>query len=215
MSVNGRKSPGLGEGRSAVIDRVLEVTGEEARRVGPERIRMGEVAQRAGVSRASLYRYFANKDELMQAYTKREFDHLFEAIDAAMEPYDRFEDRLIAACSHALPALREHPVFRAALRLAERQIMRLTLQSDDVVSHARGLVTERLNRSVHAGRVRIDQFDAEITGEILVRIAVSLLATPESAARLETADDVEEFARRYVVPMVEGLGARAPVEHEN
>jgi AcrR family transcriptional regulator len=210
MNLDGRKSPSSGEGRAAVIDRILTVTGEEARRVGPDRIRMGEVATRAGVSRASLYRYFANKDELIQAYTMREFDHLFTQIDRAMAEYESFEDRLAAACAYAIPTMRAHPVFRAVLDLAERQVMRLTLQSGEVVGHTRDLVVERLNRAVREGRVRIDQFDATIAGELVVRFVISLLATPESVARLDTTEDVRDFAARYIVPVMTGLGARTP-----
>lgn len=65
------------DGRAAAIDRILAVAGEEAVRVGPERIRMGEIAARAHVSRASLYRYFASKDELIRAWTTRELETVF------------------------------------------------------------------------------------------------------------------------------------------
>lgn len=205
MSIRGQ---GSGNGRAAVIDRVLSVTGEEAQRVGPDRIRMGEVAARAGVSRASLYRYFANKDELIRAYTMREFDRLFARIDEAMMPYSSFEDRFGAAFAYAIPAMRGHPVFAALLDIAERQIMRVTLQSGEVLGHARDLVLERLNRAVRAGRIRIDQFDAAITGELMARIVISLLATPESIARLDSGEDASVFAKRYMLPMIAGQAAR-------
>lgn len=204
MSIEKQRS---GNGRAAVIDRVLSVTGEEARRVGPDRIRMGEVAARAGVSRASLYRYFANKDELVQAYTMREFDRLFQQMDEAMAPYSTFEDRLAAAFAYAIPAMREHPVFRMLLDIAERQIIRVTLQSGEVLGHARDLVLERINRAVRAGRIRIDQFDAAVIGELIARLAISLLSTPESVARLDTSDDARDFAKRYMYPIIAGLAA--------
>lgn len=203
-----RSNRPAGNGRAAVIDRILTVTGEEAQRVGPDRIRMGEVAARAGVSRASLYRYFANKDELIQAYTMREFDFLFAAIDEAMEPYDDFNQRVAAAFAFVLPAMREHPVFLAVLDISERQILRTTLQSGEVLGHARDLVVERMNRGVRAGRIKIDQFDAAIIGELLARLVISLLATPESIARLETGDDAHDFAQRYVIPLIESVAKR-------
>ncbi len=198
-------------GRAAVIDRILAVTGDEAQRVGPDRIRMGEVAARAGISRASLYRYFANKDELIQAYTMREFDHIFAGIDGAMAPYEGFEDRLGAAFAYAIPAMRDHPVFVAVLDIAERQIMRTTLQSGEVLGHARDLVMERINNGVREGRIRIDQFDAAVAGELMARIVISLMATPESITRLETGEDARDFASRYVLPLMTSLAARNAV----
>lgn len=205
MDANGRRGAGRADGRAAVIDRILTVTGEEAQRVGPERIRMGEVAARAGVSRASLYRYFANKDELIEAYTMSEFDELFRQIDQAIAPYDSFEDRLVAAFALAIPYLRSHPVFTAVLDIAERQIMRATLLSGGAIGHARDLSLARLNNAVREGRIRIDQFDAAVSGELVARIAVSLLATPESVVRLDTGEDAGEFARRFMLPMITGL----------
>lgn len=191
-----------------MIDRILTVAGEEAQRVGPDRVRMGEVAARAGISRASLYRYFANKDELIQAYTMRELDRIFEGMDEAMRPYESFEERLGAAFAYAIPALRAHPVFVSVLDIAERQIMRVTLQSGEVLGHARDLVVERMNRAVRAGRIRIDQFDAAVAGEIMARLVISLLATPESITRLDTGEDARDFARRYLLPLVDGLSTR-------
>jgi AcrR family transcriptional regulator len=172
---------------------------------------MGEVAARAGVSRASLYRYFANKDELIQAYTMSEFDELFRLIDEAMEPYDTFADRLAAAFGMAIPYLREHPVFTAVLDLAERQIMRVTLLSGDALGHARDLTLARMNSAVRDGRIRIDQFDAAVSGELIARFVVSLLATPESIVRLDTAEDASDFARRFMLPMIASL-ANVPAE---
>ena len=205
MNVDGRRGSAPGDGRAAVIDRILTVTGEEAERVGPDRIRMGEVAARASVSRASLYRYFANKDELIQAYTMREFDHLFTKIDRVVEPFDTFEERLGAAFAYAIPAMREHPVFTAMIDLSNRQIMSMTLQSGEVLGHSRDLVLERINRSVREGRIRIDQYDAAVAGELISRFVVSLLATPESIARLDTGDDARDFAVRYLLPLISGL----------
>ncbi|MFY9487806.1 MAG: TetR/AcrR family transcriptional regulator [Solirubrobacterales bacterium] len=209
MTADLRSGNASGDGRILVIDRILSVTGQEAERVGPDRIRMGEVAARAGVSRASLYRYFANKDELIQAYTMREFDQLFAQIDEAMAPFDTFEDRLSAAFGYAIPAMRSHPVFISVLDLAERQIMRMTLQSGDVLGHARDLVLERLNRAVREGRIQLDQFDAAVSGELMARFLISLLSTPESIARLDTDQDAREFANRYLLPLISGLRSRS------
>jgi AcrR family transcriptional regulator len=196
---------GLANGRSAVIERILAVTGEEAERVGPERIRMGEIASRAGVSRASLYRYFASKDDLIRAWTMREFDEIFSAIDLAMNASEDFDDRLAEGFATALTALRTHPVFRSIYAINENQIMRSTLQSGDAIAHAREQCLLRFNEAVHEHRVQIDQFDAAIAGELITRIAISLAESPESAGRLETSEDASDFARKYLAPLVRAL----------
>jgi AcrR family transcriptional regulator len=181
--------------------------GDEISRVGPERVRMGRVAELANVSRASLYRYFASKDELITAYTMRELDRLFEGADAAMEEYKNFDDRLCAAFTFAVMALEEHHAFQALLKFGERRVLKLTLLSSETLDHARDLTVERINDAVGDGRVRFDPFDAAVAAEVVVRLCVSLMATPDSVARLETRDDTFAFSKRYVVPMVYALGA--------
>lgn len=195
--------------RVEVTERILEVTGEEAERVGPERIRMGEIAARAHVSRASLYRYFASKDDLVRAWTTRELDEIFRRIDIATSGQESFEDRLAESFAVALTELRAHPVFRAVFAINDTQIMRSTLQSSDAIAHARDLATERINAAVQADRVRINQFDAEVTSEILTRLVFSLAQSPESVSRLNSADDARDFARSYLAPMVQALENRA------
>lgn len=194
-------------GRSVVVERVLTVVGDEIGRVGPDRVRMGRVAELANVSRASLYRYFASKDELIVAYTRSELDKLFAGMDKAMEEYDEFDDRLCAAFTYAVMALVEHHAFQALLKFGERRVLQLTLLSNETLNHARELTVERLNDAVGEGRVRFDPFDAAVAAEVVVRLCTSLMATPESVARLETSDDTFAFCKRYLIPMVVALGA--------
>ncbi|MFY9264785.1 MAG: TetR/AcrR family transcriptional regulator [Solirubrobacterales bacterium] len=208
MTDQSRSETASGDGRIAIVERILVAAGHEAERVGLDRVRMGEIAAHAGVSRASLYRYFANKDELVRAYTMREFDQLFARIDAVIAPYDSFEEQFAATFEYAIPALRAHPVFVSVLALAERRILRATLQSGEVLGHTRDLVVARINRAAHDGRIKIDQFDAAVTGELLARFVVSLLSTPESIARLDTGDDARKFAERYILPLFSALIVR-------
>jgi AcrR family transcriptional regulator len=163
---------------------------------------MGEIASRAQVSRASLYRYFASKDELIRAWTARELESIFAAADEAAADEDSFEDRLAVGFAAALMALREHPVFRAISVINNTQIMRSTLESAEAMEHARELMLDRFNDAVHARRLSIGQYDAAIAGELITRLAVSFVSAPETVGRLDSEQDVQEFARRYLAPLV-------------
>lgn len=199
---------GRSSARQDVIDRILTVTGEEAARVGPERIRMGEIAVKAHVSRASLYRYFASKDDLIRVWTTRELDTIFRRIDRAVGEHESFDDRLAESFAVALAEVRSHPVFRSIFAINDTQLLRSTLQSGDAITHARQLATERFNAAVQAGRSSIDQFDAEVSSEVLARLVLSLAQSPESVNRLDSAEDARAFARNYLAPMVRSLEQR-------
>lgn len=205
MAVSGNGRSGTGGARDAVIERILVVTGEEAARVGPERLRMGEIAVKAGVSRASLYRYFASKDELIRAYTLREIDQIF----ASCDPQDEgdFERRSAELIGRSIVELREHPVFREVFDLNDDGIMRSTLTSADALAHARELVLARFNAAVREGEMGIGQFDSIVVGELITRLVVSLASAPETVVRLETQSDAREFAERYVVPLIGALAS--------
>jgi AcrR family transcriptional regulator len=166
---------------------------------------MGEFALRANVSRASLYRYFASKDELIRAWTSRELESIFAEADRAASDEENFDDRLAAGFASALVALREHPVFRAVVVSNNTQIVRSTLESGEAIDQARELMLERFNDAVHAGRLSVGQFDAAVTGELIARIAMSLTVAPETIGRLDTDDDMREFAVRYIAPLVHGV----------
>ncbi len=191
-----------GGSRAAAIERILSVTGEEAQRVGPERIRMGEIAKRAEVSRASLYRYFASKDDLIRAWTTRELDAIFAAADeASVAAEGDFADRMSAGLAVVVESLRRHPVFRALVAINNTQMMRSTLESGDAVAHAGQLVQQRLTDAVRSGELEIGQFDSAVSAELLARLAISLVVVPESLSRLDSEDDVREFAKRYLMPL--------------
>lgn len=192
----------------ATVERILVATGEEASAVGLERLRMGSVAKRAGISRASLYRAFASKDDLIHAWTTHEFDAIFEAVDlatAAAAGGDA-EERFAAGFAAALSELRAHPVFRSLVLINSTQLMRSTLESASGLDHARSLLAERLAGAVGPGLERTEA-ELAIDSEILVRLVLSLVVAPESTIRIESEADAREFARRHLSGIA--LGERA------
>jgi len=58
--------------------RILRATADVLDRAGPTKLSISEVALEAGVTRATLYRWFSSKEELLRAFFVNE-RHLFEA----------------------------------------------------------------------------------------------------------------------------------------
>ena len=72
----------LGERRTEVAaDRILDAAEELFTRHDPSSVGMNEIAKAAGCSRATLYRYFENREALRAAYVARETHRLAESID--------------------------------------------------------------------------------------------------------------------------------------
>ncbi|OBF57947.1 hypothetical protein A5787_24210 [Mycobacterium sp. 852002-50816_SCH5313054-b] len=67
-----------------LADRILDAAQRLVFRAGARKLSLSDVAARAGVSRPTLYRYFASKEELVDALGKRERRRFNAAMDDAM-----------------------------------------------------------------------------------------------------------------------------------
>ncbi|MBJ7459866.1 MAG: TetR/AcrR family transcriptional regulator [Thermoleophilaceae bacterium] len=196
-------SQNASSGRAAAIENILLAVGDEAARSGLDRIRMGEIAARANVSRASLYRYFASKDELIRAWTTRELETIFAEADRAAAEAETSGERLAAGFASMLIALRNHPIFRAVVASNNTQIVRSTLESGEAINRSRELLL-RIDDSTSADRLSVGQDDSSVAGELIARLAMSLTVAPESIGRLDSEADVREFALKHIAPLASG-----------
>lgn len=200
-----RRAP-VSEAHALAIERILVATGEEAERVGPERIRMGAIAARANISRASLYRAFASKDELIQAWTVHELEAVFAAADmAAEEAQGDAAERFAAGFAAAVCALRAHPVFRSLVLINDQQLIRSTLESSSVLERASELIGRRLGEEAEdAGR---SGAALATDSELIARLAISLIVAPSGVVRTNDEAGLREFARGHLAELA--LGQRS------
>ncbi|WP_197382588.1 TetR/AcrR family transcriptional regulator [Mycolicibacterium mengxianglii] len=89
-------SPAVVEDESSSRQRILRATAEVLARSGRSKLSLSEVAAQAGVSRPTLYRWFASKGELLDAFGTFERDMFEEGVSRATAGL-RGNDRLDAA----------------------------------------------------------------------------------------------------------------------
>ncbi|HTY28013.1 MAG TPA: helix-turn-helix domain-containing protein, partial [Mycobacterium sp.] len=65
------------EDETSSRNRILKATAEVLARNGQTKLSLSEVAAQAGVSRPTLYRWFASKEELLRAFSVYE-RHMFD-----------------------------------------------------------------------------------------------------------------------------------------
>ena len=100
---------------------------------GLDAVSMREIAGAAGCSRATLYRYFADRGQLQMAFVHREARRVGAEVDAAIAPTGDPEARVTAAISYAVRRVRDAPALavEASRWLVRVVVSRLTVPGRD------------------------------------------------------------------------------------
>jgi TetR/AcrR family transcriptional regulator, fatty acid metabolism regulator protein len=77
--------------------------------VGYERFLPAEVAQRCGVSEATVYRYFPTKRELLVRVAETWFDEILDALEPGMNQHESTYERLRYVVRYAAEVVRREP----------------------------------------------------------------------------------------------------------
>jgi AcrR family transcriptional regulator len=177
----------LAERRTEVAaDRILDAAEDLFARQDAATVGMNEIARAAGCSRATVYRYFENRDALYTAYVHREtykvFSEMGERIAGIADPRERLLEGVVAS----LRSVRESAALSSWFASAQRPIGGEMAERSDVIK----ALTEAF-----LGSLGID--DVERRARWLVRVMISLLVFPGH-------DDADERAmlEQFVLPMV-------------
>jgi AcrR family transcriptional regulator len=182
----------LGERRTEVAaDRILDAAEQLFTRHDPGSVGMNEIAKAAGCSRATLYRYFENREALRIAYVARETHRLAESIDDRIHDIEDPRERLVTGILITLRLVRESPALSAWFATTSGPLgAEMAEQSDVITALAAAFVTS-------LG----DDHPADVAGRgrWLVRAITSLLIFPGRDEADERAM-LAEFVAPVVVP---------------
>jgi AcrR family transcriptional regulator len=169
----------LAEDRSRIAaERILDAAGELFAEHGIGEVAMGDIARAAGCSRATLYRYFADRHELHLAYVHREARRVGELVAADVRRLRNPERRLVAAVLAAVRRVRDSPSLMAWFAAGDAGATAELAQSS--------MVIESLGRTV---------VDEPLAARWVVRVIVSLLIAPGRDATEE-----QTMVERFVAP---------------
>ena len=152
---------------------------------------MNEIARAAGCSRATLYRYFENRDALYAAYVHRETHRVFGALGARIAQVTDPRQRLIEGVVAALGSVRESPALASWFASRQRPIGGELAERSEVIK----VLTETFLGSLGVQAV-------EQRARWLIRVMISLLVFPGHDDQDERAM-LEEFVLPTVMPMTQ------------
>jgi AcrR family transcriptional regulator len=184
----------LAERRSEVAaDRILDAAGALFARRDVAGVGMHEIAKAAGCSRATLYRYFENRDALHTAYVHRETYRLYDEIIEQITGVDHPEQRLIAGITTSLRKVRESPALASWFATTQPPIGGEIAEQSEVIK----ALTAAFLISLGPDEPAV----VERRARWLVRVMTSLLVFPGT-------DEIDERAmlEEFVVPMLAPVG---------
>jgi AcrR family transcriptional regulator len=175
--------------------RILDAAMSQFALVGIRRSSIDDIAHRAQVGRATVFRRFASKDGLVQALVLREARELIAGADTAVASLDALEDKLVEGFLICFNAARRHPVLTRLLEVEPETILPLlTTNGGPALALGRAVVARQLAEAGVAG-------DTAEPAELMTRIGLSLLLTRTPTFPLRSDQEIRQFARRYLVPM--------------
>lgn len=146
---------------------------------GVRKTSLTDVADRAGVSRATAYRVFGDKNGLVRAVAEAEVTRFLVLLDEAVVWEADMADALERAITFTLGYLNDHAVLQRLIAREPEQLTDVVVPRPGEPSLVQALlpaVVERFVRTHHEVlRVPIDQ-----AAEWLLRMAISLLLSPST-----------------------------------
>ena len=177
-------------------DRVVAAAAELTLEGGWAGVTMGRLAERAGVSRQTVYNEVGSKPQLAEEMVLAELAKFLALVDAA---FDRHPDDLVEAIRSAsrsvLELARSNALLQAVVSAsygAETELLPL------LTSHNEALVltaTEAVRGRVTAYRLPLDDRHLDAAIDMVVRLVLSHVVHPV-AEPADTADDIAWIAGR-------------------
>jgi AcrR family transcriptional regulator len=178
---------------------------------GIRRTTMEDIAREARAGKATLYRYFPNKDAVIDALLAREADRFVQQLDRAAGDQADAPARIEAAFLAGVGFFRDHPL------LARGRDDTPGLLLPRIVANRGPLVVAGLERfsrliaeGIETGELR--HVDPRAAAEVLIRLILSYLAFPPMHVRVDDPAQARALARLLVAGAIPQHlpGATAP-----
>ena len=191
-----------GDARDQTTARVLDAAHEQFSLVGIQRSSMEDVARRAGVSRVTVYRHFAGKDDLVQQVLHREFERFVAAYLEERARAETAVDRIVGGYVSTLQGIRRNPLLRGLLAVElDALVSSMAGRTEEVLAMARTFIAAQLHAEQAAGEIA-GSIDVDVVADLMTRVAISYVLIPSDVVDLD--DDAQALAmvRGFLLPML-------------
>jgi AcrR family transcriptional regulator len=163
---------------------------------GLDKTTVVDIARAADVSRSTVYEYFRDKAEIVEACAEHSSQKFYREMARAMSKGESLEDQLTLAAVFVTRARRffEPEKYFDAYEVS----LLLTKNAAVLLRECTEFLAPYLAAAKLTGEVRKD-LDVPAAGEWFARMLFSLFSTPSATLDLDSDDVVTEFVRGHVV----------------
>lgn len=187
---------------------ILDAAVVEFEQHGFRRVALDDVARRARVSRTTIYRRFAGRDELVGAVIDRENTVLFANIAEELKSRRPQSNYYVEAFTLSILRFRQHRVLTRMLADEPGLMLELAHQHWDAAVERMAAALRIIFPDGFAERIG-DQAVDELA-ETILRYAAMVLVMP-GRRPLDTADDIRAFATEHFLPSLPAALRAVPV----
>ncbi len=178
--------------------RILAATRTCVEEFGPAKTTLSHVASELGVTRQTVYRYYANLPEILEAVAVSGLQDFVERMERHLSGFTAPADVAVESIVYAVQAIPQEPSIGLLFQAGETETF-----SRDVTSSMAVSVGADILRRIPVDWSQIGVEDEELEGlaEILMRLFVSFLQYPAEPPR--SADELRALVRRWLGPALE------------
>ena len=189
------------ERQELAVDRLLEAAGVVFARDGIRGARMGKIAEAAGCARATLYRYFPNKEALLHAYMAKVARDFATVLDGRLRGLRSLGDRLVEAVAVSVELIQERedvaPFFT-------EEGLGMTAQLTSSAATMREELTRQIASESRSDRIQgtlREDVSASEAAEWVTRTIFSFSVLPSEA---RSAAALREYLTKMLIPTLIG-----------
>ena len=178
-----------------MVARILDAGEQCVRRFGIRRTSMGEVARVGKLSRGSIYRYFRDKDTLVEGIFRRQQENFLNRTEAQLERQPTLVDKLTQSVLAGRRDMREG--LFAALALIEPETLAVMFLDPRFYQRSVSFWPPHVRQAQAAGEISAAA-NVDFVTDLIVRLAVSLVMFPGLGVKLNTRRALREYLQRIL-----------------
>lgn len=183
---------------AAAVERIIDATVRMVQERGAAATTLSAVADDLGITRRTLYRYFAGVDALFAAVGDHAFTTYRTRLAAATEHLRDPAELAVESVAWIVETMASEALLTLLLEVGHTEAFTRTMLAPEVVATCREIL---LQRRVDWSTVAPSERDLDDLVEFLLRIIQSLVIAPSQPSR--TPAELRAFLQRWIAPALE------------